>query len=321
MKLSKVNKFFLLILVLSFLLCSNIFVVQGATVKISSKKISAYVGQKKTLKIEGTNKKIKWSSSNKKVVTVNKKGVVKAKKAGKAKIYAKVGKKQYTCKVTVNNAVEVNKTSVKFDELYQEKAVLFTSHLYGSLTFNIQDTDVVSCRWSKWKKEDIKLFIKAKKNGITKVTVTNSFNKEQTVITVIVDEPTIEDIEAEQAAKLTVKIENQLPKEFANYRYNGTVEQLYMLEEVKCQVTYSLSLDEYSVKMYFSGEKTYDYNGANQSDSVKISWKLYKDDYVVDSGTCYTASVLQGEKFKDASSSVYELKEDGEYVLKILNTN
>jgi hypothetical protein len=55
------------------------------------------------LKLKNNTKKIKWSTSNKKVATVTSKGKVKAKKAGKATITAKVGSKKYTCKVTVKD--------------------------------------------------------------------------------------------------------------------------------------------------------------------------------------------------------------------------
>lgn len=72
-----------------------------AKVKLNKKKIVLTVGKKAKLKVKGTKKKVKWSSSKKKVATVTKKGVVKAKKKGTAKIVAKIGKKKYTCKVVV----------------------------------------------------------------------------------------------------------------------------------------------------------------------------------------------------------------------------
>ena len=54
--------------------------------KISRKKLTLKVGQKKTLSLQSTTKKEKkkiiWKSSNKKIATVSKKGVVKAKKKG-----------------------------------------------------------------------------------------------------------------------------------------------------------------------------------------------------------------------------------------------
>ena len=73
--------------------------------KLSTKKVSISVGQKKTIKLKN-GKKAVWSiKSGKKVVSLSKKKktsvVVKGKKAGKAVVLAKAGKKKLTCKVTV----------------------------------------------------------------------------------------------------------------------------------------------------------------------------------------------------------------------------
>lgn len=75
--------------------------VQAAKVRLNMTKKTLTVGKKVTLKVKGTRKKVKWSSSNKKVASVSSKGKVKAKKAGKATITAKVGKKKYKCRITV----------------------------------------------------------------------------------------------------------------------------------------------------------------------------------------------------------------------------
>ena len=45
--------------------------------------------------------KVTYRTSNKKVATVNKKGVIQAKKPGKAKITVKSGKKKFTVTLTV----------------------------------------------------------------------------------------------------------------------------------------------------------------------------------------------------------------------------
>ena len=75
----------------------------------TGKKISSKVSlkRKQTLKLATTvspitsKEKVKYSSSNKKVVSVSSKGVIKAKKKGKATITVKSGKKTYKIKVTV----------------------------------------------------------------------------------------------------------------------------------------------------------------------------------------------------------------------------
>ncbi|MBR1627792.1 MAG: Ig-like domain-containing protein [Lachnospiraceae bacterium] len=72
-----------------------------AAVRLSKSKVSMVVGASYNLKLEGTKKTAKWKSSQTKVASVNSKGVVKAKKKGTAKITATIGKKNYTCTVTV----------------------------------------------------------------------------------------------------------------------------------------------------------------------------------------------------------------------------
>ena len=77
------------------------FQASAASVKLNKTKIVLVVGQTYNLKVSGTKKTPKWSSSNKKIVSVTKKGVVKGLKKGTATITAKIGKKKYKCKVTV----------------------------------------------------------------------------------------------------------------------------------------------------------------------------------------------------------------------------
>lgn len=75
--------------------------VQAAS-KTKTTKVTLKAGQSKTLRVK-TASKVKWSSSNKAIVTVNKKGKIVARRAGKAKITAKYGKKKTVCVVTVKN--------------------------------------------------------------------------------------------------------------------------------------------------------------------------------------------------------------------------
>lgn len=71
-------------------------------VKMNRTKVTCTAKEWFALKVKGTKgKKVTWSSTKKSVATVNKKGFVKTKKAGKATIKAKVGGKTVKCKVTV----------------------------------------------------------------------------------------------------------------------------------------------------------------------------------------------------------------------------
>ena len=69
---------------------------------------------KAILKAEvSSGESISWSSSNSKVASVNKKGQVTAKKAGKAVITATVGNAKAECTVTVKNAsFKIKKKSI-----------------------------------------------------------------------------------------------------------------------------------------------------------------------------------------------------------------
>lgn len=75
--------------------------VQAAS-KAKTTKVTLKAGQSKTLRVK-TASKVKWSSSNKAIVTVNKKGKIVARRAGKAKITAKYGKKKAVFVVTVKD--------------------------------------------------------------------------------------------------------------------------------------------------------------------------------------------------------------------------
>ena len=89
----------------------NVAEAEAASVKISTKSLVLIKGKSKTLKISGTKEKVTWSSSKKSVAVVNRKGQVTAKRKGTARITAKVGKKKYTCKITVEDP-KLNKSSL-----------------------------------------------------------------------------------------------------------------------------------------------------------------------------------------------------------------
>lgn len=79
--------------------------VKTTKVKLTSSKVTLAKGKKATIKVTLTpltsQEKTTFKSSNKKIATVNSKGVVTAKKKGKAKITVKSGKKKTTYTVTV----------------------------------------------------------------------------------------------------------------------------------------------------------------------------------------------------------------------------
>lgn len=88
-----------------------------ASVRISKKKKTIRAGKKYKLKASLSpsrlGKKIKWKSANKKIATVSKKGVVKAKKKGKVKIYAYYGAVKKYCTVKVKAKKKASKKASK----------------------------------------------------------------------------------------------------------------------------------------------------------------------------------------------------------------
>ena len=106
-----------MILILFALLMTSGLNVSAAKIKLSSTKLYMGVTATRTLKVKGTEDKVKWSSSKKSVATVDSKGKVTARKAGKATITAKVGNKSYACKVEVVKPVlKQKKITMKVDD-------------------------------------------------------------------------------------------------------------------------------------------------------------------------------------------------------------
>lgn len=78
---------------------------EASSVGLNRSKITLNVGKSYTLKLSGTSKKVSWSTSKKTVAVVSSQGKVTGKKQGEAVITAKVGKRSYSCTVTVKQPV------------------------------------------------------------------------------------------------------------------------------------------------------------------------------------------------------------------------
>lgn len=100
---------FLLVFVLSFSVIPQNVLAAKKKVKLSKKSVTVTVGKTVKVKLKNNKKKVKWTvTSGKKNVKLSKKKktsvTIHGKKAGKAKVQAKVGKKKFVCKVTVKKA-------------------------------------------------------------------------------------------------------------------------------------------------------------------------------------------------------------------------
>ena len=111
--MKKFNKSLAITLILSLCLTLAAPVDAKSKVKLNITKATLSIGGSINLKLLNNKKKVTWKSSNKKVASVTKKGKVKAKKKGKASIVARVGKKKYTCKITVGKVSKSVKVTKK----------------------------------------------------------------------------------------------------------------------------------------------------------------------------------------------------------------
>lgn len=76
---------------------------------LNESDLTLELGHYRTLKVKGSNQNVVWKTANSRAATVNSKGKVTAKGWGSTKIYAYVGNKKLTAKVTI---VQMNKKNV-----------------------------------------------------------------------------------------------------------------------------------------------------------------------------------------------------------------
>lgn len=118
-----------------FLICSLFFTYNYVNAapksRLNYKKATMTVGNTKKLKLLKVNKarKIKWKSSDKNLATVSKTGKVTAKKAGRVKISAKVGKKTFTCKIVIKKQ-KTSKKKFQSEIHLKVGSKNFKAHLY-----------------------------------------------------------------------------------------------------------------------------------------------------------------------------------------------
>lgn len=96
-----ISLFLAFAIVISACLIGGSYTLSAGKMKLNKKTITLKPGETFKLVVKNKKKTVKWTSNKKKVATVSKKGKVKAKKIGNAKITAKVGKVKLVCKVKV----------------------------------------------------------------------------------------------------------------------------------------------------------------------------------------------------------------------------
>lgn len=162
---------------------------EAASVKLNKTKLTVYAGSSAVLKLQGASKKITWNSTNRTVASVNNKGRVTAKKAGKTVITAKYDKKTYQCKVTVKKPYlnSVKKTLYKGKtytlKLTGTKPVSWHTSdkriaavtQKGKVTAKKAGTAVVTCKGKDGKSYQCRITVKNKtESGLTEEKVYQS---------------------------------------------------------------------------------------------------------------------------------------------------
>lgn len=83
---------------------NNVSAVEAAVkVKLNTKKVYLRVGYSKRLVLKNAKGKITWKTNKKSVATVSKKGLVRAKKKGRAVISAIYNGRKYKCDIVVRD--------------------------------------------------------------------------------------------------------------------------------------------------------------------------------------------------------------------------
>ena len=154
----------------------------AGSIKLNKKKATIYTGDTLQLKLNGTKKTVKWSTSDKKVATVSKTGLVTAKKAGKAKITAKLGSKKYTCTLTVKPLIEVNKKKISLN-VGETVKVKVSYHGDGYVTFRAASPNIISGEWTGTSVFDYPkdLLITGEEPGTTTVTISDAYRSNASV--------------------------------------------------------------------------------------------------------------------------------------------
>ena len=156
-------------------------------VTLNKTKLTLGAKEKFTLKAtiapkNATNKKVEWTSNKKSVATVSSKGVVTAKKAGKATISAKIDGITKKCVVTVKKAptkitLNAKNKTLKKGKKFQIKVKLPKNTASNKITYKTSNKKVATVTSSGK--------VTAKKKGKATITVT-TFNKKKATLKITV---------------------------------------------------------------------------------------------------------------------------------------
>jgi len=246
-------------------------VVKVKKIKLNKKTYTLKKGSKLKLKAtltpaKTTEKELIWSSSKKKIATVSSKGVVKAKKNGKATITVKVKgtNKKAACKITVGTPVKKVNLNVSQKTLYIND------------TINIQATISPKTATTKsvyWESSN------------TKVATVTSNGKVKTISpgTAIISATTKDGTGQKASCVITVKEKNPISVEVSGIK----AEQDYV----------RMTLNDEPVQLQVS---TIPYNATNQ----EFKWYSYNSDVATVNSTGVVTPVGEGSTMIVVSASL-----------------
>lgn len=256
-----------------------------------------------------TDKTVIWSSSDPKVATVDSNGNVKAIVAGSAYIKATVGNISDSCYVQVMGNTSLSAScgnSLTIKEGESTTIDISTDKGFGTTYSNMGNQGLITSKWGAWKGTIAPLTITANKIGSTNLKIYDNYNPALYII-----------IQVNVVSPVFIEIPN-IPQVISYSSLNRLV-SICNVTDIKVETKASGS--GYKASINFSGKKTYDYLGDNQSSSCKIGWKLYDaSDNVIKSGIAYSPDVAVGESFANVEICIWNLT-PGNYKLKVLNVN
>jgi len=186
--------------------------------------------------------------------------------------------------------------------------VTFTHNVLSTeLYYHIADTSVATAEWGKWSGKSIPLAITAVAAGSTTVIVSYTSYDGNTISTTI-------PITVNGAITITLP---DIPQTLSCDAYDGSKLFSCEITDISYKVNEWVHLDEMTAEIYFTGTNTYSkYDDISYTFGIK--WKLYDSDgYVINSGTCYTAKISNGESFKNSKTYISGLR-PGAYTLKLI---
>ncbi len=258
------------------------------------------------------NKTISWTSSDSGVAAVDGAGKVTGVAEGSATITATASNGVTAqCAVTVNAApipatgisVQAGQTSLDAGDTLQLTASVLpgNANTNNTVTWSSNNNSVATV--------DGAGKVTAVAPGSATITARLPDGKSDTVRLTV------------KKASVKIILRDSLPKTLSFYNSRDVIQNTWSVTDFRYEISDYTHQVEQTAYLYFSGEKIYDVKGPGQGATCRISWQLFDaEGYVIDSGTCSSPSVREGEKFKDAKAYSFDLM-PGTYYLEISSTN